>query len=113
MLVIITFKALEYTNEDSFMELKYEFSGNSLEGWMVRRNGDNYLKLGPGYRLLKTMYCGICSTDLSRRFLPFPLPQIIGHEVVATDPETGEEFVVEINDTCAARGAHKEIFCES
>jgi threonine dehydrogenase-like Zn-dependent dehydrogenase len=109
----IAFKALEYTKEDSFIESKYEYSGDSLQGWIVRRNGENYLRLGPGYRLLKSMYCGICSSDLSRRFLPFPLPQIIGHEVVAADPETDEEFVVEINDTCAARGAHKEIFCKS
>jgi D-arabinose 1-dehydrogenase-like Zn-dependent alcohol dehydrogenase len=31
---------------------------------------------------LKNRYCGICTTDLKRHCLPFPLPQIIGHEIV-------------------------------
>ncbi len=109
----IAFKALEYTVKDTFAESSYEYLGNAVEGWTVKRNGEAYLKLGPGYRLLKSVYCGICATDLSRRFLPFPLPQITGHEVVASDPETDEKFVVEINDTCTARGAPREIFCES
>jgi Zn-dependent alcohol dehydrogenases len=61
---------------------------------------------------LKTVRCGICATDLSRKFLPFPLPQVIGHEVVAKDPDSGEHFVVEINDTYAARGdAMQDMFC--
>ena len=29
----------------------------------------------------------VCSTDLARRFLPFPLPQVTGHELIARDEE--------------------------
>ncbi|MCB1307920.1 MAG: alcohol dehydrogenase catalytic domain-containing protein, partial [Leptospiraceae bacterium] len=47
-------------------------------------------------------YCGVCSTDLARRFLPYPLPQIIGHEVVAR--HHGRPVVIEINASHAARG---------
>src|SRR5262249_4937359 len=42
-------------------------------------------------------------TDLARRHLPFPLPQVTGHEVVAID-EHGAPVVVEINASHAARG---------
>jgi threonine dehydrogenase-like Zn-dependent dehydrogenase len=45
----------------------------------------------------------VCSTDLARRFLPFPLPQITGHEVVAED-EAGAPHAVEINASHLARG---------
>lgn len=108
----ITFTAPEYTADDRFIQSKYDYSGSTESGWMIHRNGAPHLELGPGYRLLRTHFCGICSTDLARRFLPFPLPQVIGHEVVATDPDSGEEFIVEINDTCAARGdTSPEPFC--
>ncbi|MBN2158897.1 MAG: alcohol dehydrogenase catalytic domain-containing protein [Spirochaetes bacterium] len=105
---------MEYTSEDSFIESDYRFDGDAGSGWTITRNGREHLILGPGYRLLQTRYCGICSTDLARRHLPFPLPQIIGHEVVARDPDTGDEYVVEINDTCIARGdSSPEVFCRS
>jgi len=52
-------------------------------------------------------FSGVCSTDLDRVHFPFPLPQVVGHEVVgrliddrpdATSP--GHHFVcVEINDS--------------
>jgi threonine dehydrogenase-like Zn-dependent dehydrogenase len=45
----------------------------------------------------------VCSTDLARRHLPFPLPQVTGHEVVAADA-AGTLLVVEINASHAARG---------
>ena len=109
----VKFSALEYTGADSFADSVYGYTGSPSDGWVVLRNGAVYLKLGPGYRILKTRYCGICSTDLSRQFLPFRLPQIIGHEVIAADPDTDEEFVVEINDSCIARGDPPEIFCKS
>ncbi len=107
----IQFKALDYTAQDAFEEAEYEFAGDQATGWSIRRNGAPYLSLGPGYRLLKTRLCGVCSTDLDRRFLPFPLPQITGHEVIAEDPD-GQSYVVEINDTYAARGdAALDSFC--
>lgn len=50
---------------------------------------------------MKSLYCGVCSTDLARRFLPYPLPQIIGHEVVGE--QEGKPVVVEINASPLAR----------
>jgi len=109
-----SFSAFEYTAQDSFIETDYRFTGDTSTGWTISRNGREHLALGPGYRLLRTMYCGICSTDLDRRHLPFSLPQVIGHEAVATDPATGRDYVIEINDTCMARGdASPETFCAS
>jgi len=108
------FRAFEYTSQDSFIESEYRFTGDTPTGWTITRNGREHLALGPGYRLLRTMYCGICSTDLARIHLPFSLPQVIGHEAVAADPATGRDYVVEINDNCAARGDRSpEIFCAS
>jgi threonine dehydrogenase-like Zn-dependent dehydrogenase len=110
----ISFEAFDYTSNDAFIRARYDFEGSREEGWTVIRNGEKHLALGKGYRLLKTRVCGICSTDIARRFLPFPLPQILGHEVVATDPDSGGQYVVEINDTCDARGdADKDIFCRA
>jgi len=110
----IRFSALDYTAGDSFEHAEYEFKGNTKGGWAILRNGSEYLRLGPGYRLLRVELCGVCATDLSRRFLPFPLPQVLGHEVVAADPETGVRFVVEINDTHAARGeTSQDPFCNN
>ncbi len=110
----IRFNALDYTAGDSFERAKYEFEGTTKGGWVILRNGAEHLRLGPGYRALRVELCGVCATDLSRRFLPFPLPQVLGHEVVAVDPETGARFVVEINDSHAARGeATQDPFCNS
>jgi threonine dehydrogenase-like Zn-dependent dehydrogenase len=112
--LIQAFKALEYTSKNDFIESEYRFIGSTEGGWTITRNGIEHMALGPGYRLLRTIFCGICSTDLARRFLPFPLPLIIGHEAVARDPETGRDYVIEINDTCDARGEKSpEIFCRS
>lgn len=100
----VNFRALDYTANDDFVEAEYEINGEKNSGWDVKRNGSPYLSVGPGYELLKSKLCGICSTDLARRFLPFPLPQVTGHEVVAESLNGKEKFVVEINDTSAARG---------
>jgi len=94
----IRFKAFEYTATDDFNIAEYEFEGDSNSGWQILRNNQPYLQLGPGYQILKTRLCGICATDLAIRFLPHPLPQIIGHEVVAQDDQN-QKVVVEINDT--------------
>ncbi|NUM40404.1 MAG: alcohol dehydrogenase catalytic domain-containing protein [Leptospiraceae bacterium] len=100
----VQFKALDYTKDDDFEEAEYEFHGDKDTGWEIKRNGKLYLQLGKGYEVLKTKYCGVCSTDLDRRFLPFPLPQVTGHEVVTESLDGKEKFVVEINDTGIARG---------
>ena len=58
-----------------------------LEPMRLARDDAPYLELGPGYRLLRTSHCGICSTDLARHRLPFALPQVTGHEIVARETE--------------------------
>lgn len=98
----VEFAAPEYQPDTSFMVAKYSFEGDIDNGWKITRNGNPHLELGPGYRVLETIGCGVCSTDLARQFLPFPLPQITGHEVVARD-ENGNRFAVEINATFNAR----------
>lgn len=63
------------------------------------------MKVNNEYRLLKTLYCGICGTDLNRHYLPFPLPQITGHEIIGQEVEKldneneglGQIYAVEIN----------------
>ncbi|TGK21238.1 zinc-binding alcohol dehydrogenase [Leptospira fluminis] len=106
----LEFSAFDYHRDDTFTRSTYRVEGSERDGWEILRNGESYLTLGKGYRLLKTELCGVCSTDLDRRFLPFPLPQVIGHEVIASDPETGKKFALEINDTATARGEGPDIF---
>lgn len=111
----LKFRAKDYTSDDSFESAEYEYFGTETEGWEIKRNGQPYLQLGPGYIPLKTISCGVCSTDIDRRFLPFPLPQIIGHEVLAEGlgENQGKQFVVEINDTFEARGdKNPDAFCK-
>jgi threonine dehydrogenase-like Zn-dependent dehydrogenase len=103
------FEAWEYGPDAEFARAQIHFlSEDDERGWRVLRNGEEQLRLGEGYRLLEVEGCGICSTDLARRFLPFPLPQVIGHEVVLTD--AGRRYVVEINASCRARG--REQLCD-
>jgi len=112
--VRISFRAKEYTVEGRFHEADYTFEGDTDTGWRIFRNGRVHMVLGQGYRLMQTRMCGICSTDLDRRFLPFPLPQVIGHEVVAVEPGSMEKCAVEINDTPYSRGEKiQDIYCRS
>lgn len=109
----IEFDALDYLADQRFAAAHYVLDGDQATGWHVHRDGKLALELGPGYRLLKTSQCGICSTDLARHFLPFPLPQVIGHEVIATDAD-GQRYVVEINASHKARGVASECpFCRA
>jgi len=109
----VEFSAPEYFDDGSFQSANYRFSGDTEAGWLIERNGLRHLELGPGYRILRVESCGVCSTDLARQFLPFPLPQITGHEVLATD-ETGGRFVVEINASHQARGVKSDCpFCSA
>ncbi|TGK07032.1 zinc-binding alcohol dehydrogenase [Leptospira semungkisensis] len=107
----VSFTAFDYNSDDSFSRSVYEMEGSEESGWKIQRNALPYLELGKGYRLVKTELCGICSTDLDRRFLPFALPQVIGHEVLVSDPLTHKKYVLEINDTVAARGEETDPFC--
>jgi threonine dehydrogenase-like Zn-dependent dehydrogenase len=103
MTMRVAFTASEYQADGTIVRTAYELAGSPADGWEIRREGALRLRLGPGYRLLQTSHCGVCATDLARRHLPFPLPQVIGHEVVATE-EDGTPVVVEINASHAARG---------
>ncbi len=106
----LKFKAPEYQSDGSFLETSYEFIQQPDQGWLILRNNAEHLRLGPGYVPIKTSQCGVCSTDLARRFLPYELPQIIGHEVVGT--HQGRPVVVEINASHAARDLHVDCpFC--
>lgn len=110
----LRFQALEYTINGTFIPSEYEFNGSKSNGWEILRNNRPHLTLGEGYELLKTMLCGICATDLDRKFYPFALPQIIGHEVVVKNLTGRQKFVVEINDTPYYRGSKtSDIFCSA
>jgi len=88
--------------------------------WQIKRNGEDWMILNGNYRILQSVACGICSTDLDRVYFPFPLPQIIGHELVAryfvsgeNNPKSGEwHYVcVEINDSHLAHNEEKKELC--
>ncbi len=112
-MLTIEFDALDYLADQRFAAAHYLLDGDEARGWKVHRDGNLALELGPGYRLLQTHQCGICSTDLARHFLPFPLPQVIGHEVIATDDEC-RRYVVEINASHEARGVASDCaFCRA
>lgn len=107
------FHAEELCSDATLTPVELALGGSAASGWTVERNGRPHLSLGPGFRLLRSARCGVCSTDLDRPFLPFPLPQVTGHEVVALD-DAGRRFVVEINASHAARGvASRCPFCRA
>ena len=107
----LSFEASEFRRDGGFDRRHFEFQGSEDQGWQVFRDGALTLELGPGYRALRVERCGVCSTDLARQHLPFPLPQIIGHELVAMDP-AGRPQVIEINASHAARGIDTDCpFC--
>jgi threonine dehydrogenase-like Zn-dependent dehydrogenase len=109
----VAFTALEYHADGRVAPAPYVARGSEDAGWRVDRGGAPPLVLGPGYVLLRTSHCGICATDLARRDLPFPLPQALGHEVVAVD-DAGRAVVVEINASHVARGVpHACAHCAS
>lgn len=99
----VDFVAEEYQPDGTIRSARYVIDGDAADGWNVEREGRAHLRLGPGYRLVRASHCGVCATDLARRHLPFPLPQVIGHEAVAVDDD-GTPLVVEINASCVARG---------
>jgi len=111
----IEFKAIEYHADCSFGQASYRYEGAPENGWEITRQGKPYLELPQGYRLLRSSLCGICSTDLARHHLPFPLPQVTGHEVVAQD-ESGNRVAPEINAShyaCGSRDAQTCPLCRN
>jgi len=99
--VIKSFSAFEYNQDTSFSVADFVYEGDCNNGWTISRNREHYLSLPSGYELLESLICGICSTDIVRHQLPFPLPQIIGHEIVGR--YNNQNVVVDIN------AAHKHI----
>ena len=105
--MIKSFTAHEYHKNTRFYPAEYSYQGSAESGWVISRNKKHYLTLSRGYVMLKTLGCGICSTDLARHHLPFPLPQVIGHEVVVQ--HKGALAVVDINAT--HKNANSTIDC--
>ncbi len=99
----VEFQAFEFHADQSLVRADFTLEGDAQSGWRLTRNGATSLEVGPGYRLLRSQSCGVCSTDLARAFLPFPLPQITGHEVLALD-DSGARYAVAINASHWARG---------
>jgi threonine dehydrogenase-like Zn-dependent dehydrogenase len=106
----VAFTAPEYQVDGSIRPTRYAFTGCEAAGWEIEREGAPHLRLGGGYRLLAVSHCGVCATDLARRHLPFRLPQVTGHEVVAHD-DAGTSVVVEINASHVARGLPHDAWC--
>ncbi len=109
----IQFHAMEYHSDGTFQKIEFKYEGGEESGWKIFREGCPFMELGPGYVLIKSNICGICSTDIDRRFLPYPLPQIIGHEMVGEFNH--KNVVVEINASHRARGVAVEScsFCKN
>lgn len=91
----IDFTAYEYQQDQRFAPVRFLYQGSARDGWEIIREGALYLHLGPGFEAVKSLYCGICATDLNRHELPFPLPQVTGHEVVGE--YQGKPVALEIN----------------
>src|SRR5215210_466789 len=77
------------------------------------------LEPGPGQALLRVHTCGVCRTDLhvADGELPRPkLPLVLGHQVVATDVESGERLGIPwlgwTDDTCRYCATGRENLCE-
>lgn len=100
----IAFVAQEFQADGRLEPIPYTFRGSPATGWRILRQDRQQLQLGPGYVAVEGRYCGVCSTDLARRHLPFPLPQIAGHEVLAE--YRGQAVAVEINASHRARRDH-------
>jgi threonine dehydrogenase-like Zn-dependent dehydrogenase len=103
----LAFSALEYGADTSLNPVRLRFAGSTDQGFEIERNGESWLRVGPGYRALRTRACGVCSTDLDRHFLPFRLPQVTGHELLALD-DAGRRVVVEINAGPRERGLGRD-----
>jgi threonine dehydrogenase-like Zn-dependent dehydrogenase len=106
---VTSFRAQELHSNGSFHTTSFRIAGSTSQGFVLERQGALLLELPPGYALRKSRCCGICSTDQARPFLPFPLPQIIGHEVLVE--EGGRLAAVEINASHAAIGSPAATGC--
>eukprot|EP01105_Mastigella_eilhardi_P007608 TRINITY_DN1909_c0_g1_i1.p1 TRINITY_DN1909_c0_g1~~TRINITY_DN1909_c0_g1_i1.p1 ORF type:complete len:380 (-),score=48.73 TRINITY_DN1909_c0_g1_i1:1142-2248(-) len=98
------FMAHELVAENAFAWRPFALWRDAAQCWHLSRGDESEdVVLGTGYTLLRTLYASVCSTDLARHVLPFPLPQIIGHEAVGLTDD-GKAVVVDINASHRARG---------
>ena len=97
------FEAFEFGPMGEWNKAQFRFQQDEEGGWRLMRNGAFHEELGKGLVPLEVESCGICATDLARKNLPFPLPQVLGHEVLARD-SSGCRVVIEINASHRARG---------
>ncbi|KAJ3326315.1 hypothetical protein HDV06_000191 [Boothiomyces sp. JEL0866] len=105
----VEFEAIELQADGTFLQAHYKYK-NVEGGVCIYRNETLHLELKGEYFIMETIACGICCTDCARPFLPYPLPQVIGHEVVVSVPSTisvsGSTIgVVEINNSHKSHGS--------
>ncbi len=58
-MVRLNFNAPEYKKDATFRVVPYELHGSEVSGWEIRRKGRVSLRLGPGYTVVRSLYCGI------------------------------------------------------
>ncbi len=108
-----TYEAFELSPEGKWNKARFQFLQDEEGAWSLLRDGVLHEELGKGLVPLEVESCGVCATDLARKNLPFPLPQVIGHEVLARD-SSGQRVVVEINASHRARGLEEDCpYCQS
>jgi threonine dehydrogenase-like Zn-dependent dehydrogenase len=109
------FQVKELNSENKLIDAQYIFTqiptGES-HIWSLKRNGKEFLQLSDGYEIVESILCGICSTDLNRIYLPFPLPQVTGHEIVAKKADS--HYLIEISDSCISHKSNNlDLFCKN
>lgn len=100
------FIAFETHSDGNLYQAPWSYRTDPAGHYQVWRQDRLVLAPGPGFELLRMLYCGICATDLHLHQLPFPLPQIGGHEVVAW--HQGQPVVVDINAAHWHRGVDSD-----
>ncbi len=109
----LEFKAPQMLADGTFSRATFVYDGDEEGGWILYRDGVEFMRLGAGFRALQVLHCGVCSTDIARPYLPYPLPQIVGHEVAVLDSD-GNLASVEINASHLARGLDESCpYCDN
>ncbi|KAI9327294.1 hypothetical protein BDR26DRAFT_1012815 [Obelidium mucronatum] len=93
----VDFVAEELQSDATFKPAQFSFK-LTPEGATVSRNGILQQTLIGPHVICSVEQCGLCCTDLARYFLPYPLPQCVGHEALVD--VDGKRYAVEINSAC-------------
>eukprot|EP01124_Arcella_intermedia_P032639 TRINITY_DN7642_c0_g1_i1.p1 TRINITY_DN7642_c0_g1~~TRINITY_DN7642_c0_g1_i1.p1 ORF type:complete len:514 (+),score=117.29 TRINITY_DN7642_c0_g1_i1:52-1542(+) len=104
---------MEYQKSGEFKKVPYRYICHPDRTWSIERDGEIILNLSSAYQLVKPIYCGICTTDLTRQKMRFGLPLITGHEVVGYAEMDGRNVpvAVEINTSCKSKAIPLEEYC--